>query len=247
MEYYIYITTNLINNKKYIGQHKGQINDSYLGSGTNILKAIKKYGKNNFKKEILKLCSTREEADAWEKYYIELYDAVNNDNFYNLQEGGSKGDGWRACHNWFEKHPEEAKKIYQQNGQRLQEWRYNHPEEFQKLVIASWIKGSKQWRENNPDKVKQIMEKVNLSKEEWQKTHPEEHLKQIEAWRKAGSEANSQPVICITTGEVFESQSAAARAYGIPQGNISKCLKGERKSAGKHPITKEKLFWKFAK
>ena len=45
MAFYIYLTTNLINGKQYIGQHKGELNDSYLGSGTNISKAINKYGK----------------------------------------------------------------------------------------------------------------------------------------------------------------------------------------------------------
>ena len=34
MEHYIYLTTNLINGKKYIGKHFGAIDDSYLGSGT---------------------------------------------------------------------------------------------------------------------------------------------------------------------------------------------------------------------
>ncbi len=34
MEHYIYLTTNLINGKKYIGKHFGAIGDSYLGSGT---------------------------------------------------------------------------------------------------------------------------------------------------------------------------------------------------------------------
>lgn len=36
-QYYIYLTTNLINGKKYIGQHYGEIDDCYLGS-TNTLK-----------------------------------------------------------------------------------------------------------------------------------------------------------------------------------------------------------------
>lgn len=41
--------------------------------------------------------------------------------------------------------------------------------------------------------------------------------------------------------------ATAARYYGVPQSNISKCLKGERKSAGVDPDTGEKLFWKFVK
>lgn len=46
--YYIYLTINLINNKKYIGMHHGELNDSYLGSGNSITEAIKKYGEKKF-------------------------------------------------------------------------------------------------------------------------------------------------------------------------------------------------------
>jgi hypothetical protein len=48
----IYITTNLINNKKYIGADKNN-NPKYLGSGLIIKLAIKKYGKNNLQKMAL--------------------------------------------------------------------------------------------------------------------------------------------------------------------------------------------------
>ena len=48
MYYFTYLTTNLANDKKYIGDHStNNINDSYLGSGVYILKAIKKYIKSN--------------------------------------------------------------------------------------------------------------------------------------------------------------------------------------------------------
>lgn len=51
MIFYIYKVTNIINGKYYIGQHRTKkLNDGYLGSGTNIIRAIKKYGKENFKK-----------------------------------------------------------------------------------------------------------------------------------------------------------------------------------------------------
>lgn len=92
-QYYIYLTTNNINGKKYIGQHKGYLDDDYYGSGTTILKAIDKYGKQNFSKQILCICKSREEADQQEKYYIQKYNAVENSNFYNNAEGGSGADG----------------------------------------------------------------------------------------------------------------------------------------------------------
>lgn len=244
-QYFIYLTTNLINGKKYIGQHYGEITDNYLGSGTLITKSIQKYGKENFSREILKICSNREEADIYEKYFIEQMNAVEDENFYNLQEGGSSGDGWRACQRWLENHPEEANEIYQDSGKRLQEWRKNNPELFYEKVLMPFLQGSKQWRENHPEEVKEIMEKVNKEKEKWQQKHPDAHKAQVDRWRKMGSEANSQKVECITTGEIFVSQCEAARYYNIPQGNISKCLRGERRSAGKHPETGQKLFWKL--
>jgi len=88
---YIYRTTNLINQKTYIGQSvfKDTKNEhNYLGSGKLISKAIKKYGKENFKKDILHLCHmTLEEADNLEKQFISL-EKQNNKGEYNLHEGG---------------------------------------------------------------------------------------------------------------------------------------------------------------
>lgn len=89
---YIYITTNLINGKQYIGQHNGLLNDSYIGSGVALLTAIQKYGKANFKKDILQICNTQEELDNAEKYWIDKYNAVSDKNFYNIAEGGLGGN-----------------------------------------------------------------------------------------------------------------------------------------------------------
>lgn len=90
--YYIYITTNLINGKKYIGKHYGYPDDSYLGSGKLLQRAIRKYGKENFSKEILDFSKTEEENCEKEKYYIALFDACHNDMFYNIHEGGNGGN-----------------------------------------------------------------------------------------------------------------------------------------------------------
>ena len=242
-KYFIYITTNIVNGKRYIGQHYGKINDTYLGSGLDLIKAVKKYGKENFKREILEICK-KEELDEKEKYWIKKYNAYESNNFYNLTEGGQKGDGWKAVRRWAISHPEEASRTWKENGKRLQKWSLSHPEKVKKN-IEKFVKGSKNWKKEHREEVLLTMEKVNKAKEQWQKEHPEEHQKQIEAWRKSGSDANSQKIKCLTTGEIFSSQSEAARHYNIQQANISKCLKGERRSAGKHPETNEKLFWEL--
>lgn len=78
----IYQTTNLINGKKYIGKDKNN-NPNYLGSGSILKKAIKKYGKENFKKEILEVCSSKEELWKREEYWLEFFNAESNPNFYN--------------------------------------------------------------------------------------------------------------------------------------------------------------------
>lgn len=49
--YIIYQITNKLNNMIYIGCHVTEnVNDKYMGSGTNIRNAIKEFGKENFTK-----------------------------------------------------------------------------------------------------------------------------------------------------------------------------------------------------
>ncbi len=48
-------------------------------------------------------------------------------------------------------------------------------------------------------------------------------------------------VYCINTGEIFESARIAAEQCGITKQGIQRCCSGGRPTAGKHPITKEKL------
>lgn len=97
---FIYITTNKINNKKYIGQRtitNTPSDDTYLGSGYNLQKAIQKYGQENFTREILDYAYSEKELGEKEVYYISLYDATKDRNFYNIHVGGFGGNtiaGW---------------------------------------------------------------------------------------------------------------------------------------------------------
>lgn len=90
--YYIYEITNLINRKTYIGQHTTKnLNDGYMGSGSSLLKALKKYGKDNFKKEILLFAVNQVALNFFEKCLV-TEEFINQRDNYNLREGGgSKG------------------------------------------------------------------------------------------------------------------------------------------------------------
>lgn len=88
---YIYKTTNLINNKFYVGKHKypkNEIDTKYYGSGIRLKDAIHKYGKENFIVEILDICMTLSEANEKERFWIEKLDARNREIAYNISFGG---------------------------------------------------------------------------------------------------------------------------------------------------------------
>lgn len=83
---FVYITTNLVNGKQYIGSHNGEEGDSYLGSGKILKEAIKKYGKENFKREILEICDINKNLELESKYIKEHNTLVPNG--YNILEHG---------------------------------------------------------------------------------------------------------------------------------------------------------------
>lgn len=85
--YIVYLTTNLINHKRYVGVHKtNDLDDGYIGSGKLIKRAIKKYGVEYFSREILATYNSSEELfEAEKEFIIELSPE------YNLHEGGRGG------------------------------------------------------------------------------------------------------------------------------------------------------------
>jgi len=88
---YLYQITNIINNKIYIGVHKtDNMDDGYMGSGKIINYAIKKYGIENFKKDILGFYNTYEDALTGEEEIV-TDEFLLREDVYNLRRGGTGG------------------------------------------------------------------------------------------------------------------------------------------------------------
>ena len=86
---YFYKITNILNGCYYYGVHStDNINDGYMGSGTRMTRALSKYGRNNFKKEILKFFDTIEECYEYEKSVV-TKEMTKDPMCYNIVEGGS--------------------------------------------------------------------------------------------------------------------------------------------------------------
>lgn len=91
---YIYKTTNLLNNKIYIGKrvYRKKDDDWYLGSGIWLKRSIEKYGRKYFKKEIIEWCNSEEELCKKEIFWINCFDSINPKIGYNLSLGGEGGN-----------------------------------------------------------------------------------------------------------------------------------------------------------
>lgn len=103
MKYIVYITTNLVNNKIYIGVHGTEnpdIFDGYLGNGLSIKDkylmnhpkepfhyAVKKYGVKNFQRKTIKVFDTIQQALEMEKEIVNE-DFIRRKDTYNVTIGG---------------------------------------------------------------------------------------------------------------------------------------------------------------
>lgn len=117
---YIYLTTNLINGKIYVGQHSLKSKtQNYKGSGKEILRALKKYGKENFKMEVIEWCESFEELNEREKFWIEHYNSRERSIGYNITEGGQGISGFV--------HSEESKKKISEHNGRYWKGKLLHP------------------------------------------------------------------------------------------------------------------------
>lgn len=76
------------------------------------------------------------------------------------------------------------------------------------------------------------------------KKHSKETKEKI---RQSSIGRGTKKIICITTGEVFNSMVEASRKYNVQTAHLTNCCKGRRNTTGKHPVTKTPLKWEYFK
>nr|CAI3971108.1 homing endonuclease [Ochrobactrum phage ORM_20] len=82
---FIYLTTNKVNGRKYVGRKKGDPSKTdYLGSGKALKSAIQKYGKDNFERVTLEFTLDREDHEAKEEKWLKILNASDDPSYYNL-------------------------------------------------------------------------------------------------------------------------------------------------------------------
>lgn len=186
--YYVYLITNLINGKTYVGQHYGELDDDYYGSGSYINNAINKYGIENFKKEILKECKSREEVNNQEIYFISEFRKIGKAE-YNLTSGG---EGFKydlmnmseETREWLHKRLSERAK----NLKRTEEWNKHCSESQKNNPNNPFVKAAKEGYNHfagkkHTEEAKEKMKKglknyyENISEEDYKKLC--EHCKEV--------------------------------------------------------------------
>lgn len=121
----LYKTTNLINEHFYVGIHSTRIlEDGYLGSGKRLKAEVKKYGKENFRREILEYCDNRISLACREKEIVNK-EFRNNESCLNLTNGGD-GD-FTACNA-----SEKTKKARKETGRKVLQKAWKDPEYIEK-------------------------------------------------------------------------------------------------------------------
>ena len=127
MRFIIYETINKTNQKRYRGAHICEfLDDTYLGSGKLLKRAIAKYGFENFERTILKECNSVEEMFAQEAIFVNK-DWVEDPNTYNLKIGGE--GGWDYINKEGLRWTEEKKLLHsiEMKKRRCADWKPKSP------------------------------------------------------------------------------------------------------------------------
>lgn len=160
--HFVYIITNKINHKFYIGKHStDDLDDGYMGSGTAINKAIQKYGIENFSKRILCFCDSAEDAYKVEELLV-TDNLIKREDCYNMMVGGLGGPTLSGIENgmYGKTHTLEARKKISEARIGKPSWNKgkHFSEETRKKISES--KKASYIKENHPNFGKHLSEET---------------------------------------------------------------------------------------
>lgn len=134
MTIYLYKKTHNLTGLKYLGKTESPDPHKYTGSGIYWLTHLKVHGKN-YTTEIVKECKSIEELKYWGKYYSDLWNIVESEEWANLKE--EVGDGGRQS--------EKVRKIIGEKGRGRTPWNKNKKiwseDERRKIGMRNKLRG----------------------------------------------------------------------------------------------------------
>jgi group I intron endonuclease len=227
----IYMVTNNINGKVYIGQTtdlKKRLNSYrtlHCKAQTKLYRSIIKYGFEKFTINVIDTVINQKDSkkilDYWEKLYIRFFNSIKNG--YNCNSGGG---GWTP-----DRKKEYGKSVSGENnyfyGKRL-------------FGNSNGFYGKKHKKETN-----EINRKAHLGKKP-SKEAREKNSKALKGMFSDGKSKCCKRVKCITTDTVYFGLREAERKTGIKRQNIYHNLKGTTCFAGKLPDG-TKLTWEWVR
>jgi hypothetical protein len=144
--HYIYKTTNIINGQYYIGMHStNNLEDGYIGSGKRLWYSIKKYGRENFKCEIVEMLPNRDLLKQKESEIV--CDKLLEDKMcLNLKNGGEGGFSSEEHRKKFLEAAKKTNLISLQNGHKTQSFLWKNDKKWieeQRKIRSLCAKGNK--------------------------------------------------------------------------------------------------------
>lgn len=216
----VYLITNLINEKVYVGITKGLLSkrwiqhksDAKRNSQCPIHRAIRKYGAEYFKIEAIETCNSTEELYARESAIIQIKKSTDSELGYNASLGGESGkSGVKSWNSGITKNENSLlmSASVNQTGEKNSFFGKTHSDE-QKSKWSKQRAGKK--REARPDLVDSNRKRV------WS-----------DESRKKLSLSNGISIFCINNDSAYPSISEACRQLNLDHKSVTRVLKGEFK------------------
>ena len=210
--YYIYLITNKIDGRTYVGKRQCPKNktpetDKYMGSGIYLVPDQEKLGIENFSKDILAICHSLEEENILERIYIKLYKDVGKAE-YNHARGG---DGGYTGEESYRKIGLKQKKCWENPEYRKRQSESHKgispgnkgvpmtPEQYERCLQAvarRKIKPvSEEWRKNHSEFMRAFWNsgKMNRKSIKGRKYSLEEYEHHKESWKRNAEKRKGKP------------------------------------------------------